>query len=84
MKKIILSMLFLAVTSISFAQEDRKVDQQENDQDKIQQEPQLPAQVTVERSARLEAKRLHDEKVADKRAKRLARKETRVKARLSD
>ena len=31
MKKIILSMLFLAVTSISFAQEDRKVDQQEND-----------------------------------------------------
>jgi hypothetical protein len=84
MKKLFLSMLFFAVTSICFAQVEKEDDRQENYLDKIEQEPQPPTQIEVERSARLEAKRLHDEKVAEKRAKRLARKEARTKARLSD
>jgi hypothetical protein len=81
MKNIYYALLFFATTTIAFAQVEKQDDRQEVDLDKIQQEPQRPAQVIMERAAKLEAVRLQNEKVLTKAAKKRARKEARVKAR---
>lgn len=80
MKKALLAVLLLAGITASSAQEEQLNDFQESIQDRLEQEPQPETQVYVERTARIEAKKLHDEKVAKKRAKRMARKQARVNA----
>jgi len=81
MKKAMLVILLFAGISFSSAQVEKDDDRQETILDKIEQEPQLPSQVTLERSAKIEAQRIQDEKRAEKKAKRLARKLAREKAR---
>ncbi len=85
MKKAMLMLLLFAGISFSSAQVEKDDDRQENILDKIEQEPQRPAQVAFERDSRFEAKRIYNEKKAEKKAKRvakrLARKLAREKAR---
>lgn len=81
MKKAMLVILFFAGITFSSAQVEKQDDRQENILDKIEQEPQRPTQVRLERSAKIEAQRIQDEKKAEKKAKRLARKLAREKAR---
>jgi hypothetical protein len=73
MKKLLFALLFFAGTTVAMAQVDKVDDQQENVQDKIQQEPQRPAQIDMERNARIEAQRIENERVAAKKAKKLAK-----------
>jgi hypothetical protein len=80
MKKIFLALLFFATTTIALAQVEKQDDRQEVDLDKIQQEPQRPAQIAQERAVRVEAQRLQNEKTATKAAKKKARKSAREKA----
>lgn len=84
MKKLFLAILFFATTTIAFAQAEKQDERQEVDLDKIQQEPQQPAQMDMERSARVVAQRLQNEKTAAKAAKRKARKLAREKAKDPD
>ncbi|WP_396146473.1 hypothetical protein [Flavobacterium sp.] len=85
MKKAMLMILLFAGISFSSAQVEKQDDRQENILDKIEQEPQRPTQVRLERASKIEAQRIHaekkDEKRAEKKAKRLARKLAREKAR---
>ncbi len=71
--------LFLGIT-MATAQVEKQDDRQENILDKIDQEPQQPSQITVERASRIEAKRTQDEKKAEKKAKKIARIQARDKA----
>ncbi len=73
MKKLLFALLFFAGTTVAMAQVDKVDDHQENDQDKIQQEPQRPAQIDMERNARIDAQRIENERVATKKAKKLAK-----------
>jgi hypothetical protein len=57
MKKLFLPFLFFAGTMVVIAQAEKQDYRQEADQDKIQQEPQRPAQLNTERNARISAKR---------------------------
>ena len=84
MKKLVLSLLFLAGTTVAMAQVDKVDDQQENIQDKIQQEPQLPAQLDMERNARIEAQRQENEKAAAKKARKLAKAQAKQAAVVRD
>ncbi|KAB1157747.1 hypothetical protein [Flavobacterium luteum] len=72
-------LLFLGIT-MATAQVEKLDDHQEIILDKIDQEPQQPSQISVERASRIEAKRTQDEKKAEKRAKKIARKQARDKA----
>ena len=72
-------LLFLGIT-MATAQVEKQDDRQENSIDKIDQEPQPPSQITVERASRIEAKRAQDEKKAEKKAKKIARIQARDKA----
>ena len=78
MKKLLVLLFFVAGTSISLAQVEKLDSRQESDQDRIQQQPQLPAQVNMERNARIEAQRIQNEKDARKKAKKLAKARERV------
>ncbi len=75
----LVTMLFAGIT-MATAQVEKQDDRLENNLDKIEQEPQQPSQITVERTSRIEAKRLQDEKKAEKRAKKIARIQARDKA----
>ncbi len=77
MKKIFLALLFFAGTTLALAQVDKVDDRQETDQDKIQQEPLLPAQINLERNSRIEMQRIQNEKAATKRAKKIAREKAK-------
>lgn len=79
MKKIFLAILFFATTTIALAQAEKQDDRQEVDLDKMQQEPQQPTQVNLERAVRIEAQRVQNEKAAAKAAKKRARKLAREK-----
>ncbi len=77
MKKLFLALLFFAGTTVALSQVDKVDDRQETDQDKIQQEPLLPAQINLERNTRIETQRIQNEKSATKRAKKLAREKAK-------
>jgi hypothetical protein len=81
MKKLVLSFVFFAGTAIAVAQVENQSDRQEADQNKIQQEPQRPAERIQERAARIDAQRNYNLKIEQKKAKKLARKEERAQAR---
>jgi hypothetical protein len=70
MKKVLLSLLFVTSSTVAFAQIEKRDDPQEIDQDKIQQEPQRPSQLEIERSIRIDGQRQQNEKRARKIAKR--------------
>jgi hypothetical protein len=67
MKKLWIAMLFFAGTTIALGQVERQDDRQENDQDKIDQQPQSPDQVLQERRARVEAQSVQYEKESKQR-----------------
>jgi len=80
MKTAFLIILLFAGITMASAQVEKQEDRQENNLDKIEQEPQRPTQITVERASRIEAKGIQDEKNAEKKAKKIARKKARDKA----
>jgi hypothetical protein len=51
---------------VVIAQAEKQDNRQEADQDKIQQEPQRPAQLNTERNARISAQREEEERIAKK------------------
>ncbi|WP_264520907.1 hypothetical protein [Flavobacterium sp. N1994] len=67
MKKLWITLLFLVGTTIAFAQTEKQDDHQENDQDKIDQQPQSPDQVLQERRAKVEAQAAQYEKESKQR-----------------
>lgn len=69
MKKVLLTLLFVTSSTIALAQTEKQDDREETDQDKIQQEPQRPTQVDMERSIRIDAQRQLNEKRTKKIAK---------------
>jgi hypothetical protein len=72
MKKLFLALL-LSGTALTYAQAEKDDNRNENDQDHISQLQQQPAQVAIERSARIEAQRIQNEKTVLKREKKLAK-----------
>ncbi len=77
MKNLFLGMLFFAGTTMALAQADKQDDQQEVIQDKMEQEPLPPAQVRQERSARIEAQRIENERVVKKAEKKVAKRQAK-------
>ena len=77
MKKLSLLSLFFMGTIFAFGQVDQQQDRQQTDEDRIQQlqEQKQPAQVDMERNARIDAQRTHNELEAKKKAKRLRKAE---------
>jgi hypothetical protein len=80
MKKLMIILFFLASTTFVTAQVDRTTENDESIQDKIQQEPPVPAQTNLERNARIEMQRLENEKMAKKKERKLARKLAKEKS----
>jgi len=77
MKKLFLAILFFGGTIAALAQAEKIDDRQETDQDRLQQEPQRPAQIDVDRRTRIEAQRIQNERAEKRRAKKLARKKAK-------
>lgn len=67
MKKLWIAMLFFVGTTIAFGQTEKQDDHQENDQDKIDQQPQAPDQVLQERRAKVAAQSAQYEKESKER-----------------
>ncbi|MCZ8198208.1 MAG: hypothetical protein O9267_11435 [Flavobacterium sp.] len=80
MKKILLAILFFVGLTTMQAQTERQEERQENDLDKMQQEPPRPAQANMERAVRIEAQKKQNEKDAKKRAKKLAKQKAKQPA----
>ena len=74
MKQLFLALLFCAGSTVALAQTSNQDDRQQADLDKIQQEQQLPAQLNMERNARITSQREHNEKIAKRKAKRKVKK----------
>ena len=83
MKKLMIILFFLASTTFVTAQVDRTIENDESIQDKIQQEPPVPAQTNLERNTRIEMQRLENEKIAKKKERKLARKLAKEKSKQS-
>ncbi len=80
MKKILLTIFFFVGVTSMLAQTERQEERQENDLDKMQQEPPRPAQANMERAARIEAQKKQNEKAAKKREKKLAKQKEEQQA----
>ncbi len=73
MKKLFLAILFFAGSSLTYSQVEKLEDRQEQDQDKMQQLPDRPAQLDLERRILKDAQRNETEKKAKIRAERSAK-----------